>query len=149
MRNDIFPCAITFYHIYCKNAEIIDSYIGHTNKFAQRVREHKSRCMNPADPAYDRPLYISIRANGGLDNWVFEQIEKTYCETCDIARHIEQDFVYIHGANLNSSRAFTRRAPSSNTYYAVHREAILTKYKEARLEQKERHLMAQNDILCV
>ena len=138
----IFPVVITFYRIYCKNPDVFDSYIGSTNNLKQRIREHQSRCMNPTDPAYARPLYVAIRANGGLDNWEFEEIERVECATCDEMRHIENDFVYIHGANLNKNRAFTRKAPNlSNTYYAVHREAILLKYKDARL-------MAKNDI-CV
>lgn len=142
MRKEIFPAVISFYRIYCKNPDVVDSYIGSTNNLKQRVREHQSRCMNSTDPAYTRPLYTAIRANGGLSNWEFEEIERVECATCDEMRHIEQDFVYIHGANLNKDRAFTRKAPHiSNTYYSIHREAILARYKEARL-------MAKNDI-CV
>lgn len=142
MRKEIFPAVIAFYRIYCKNPDVDDSYIGSTNNLKQRVREHQSRCMNLADPAYSRPLYTAIRANGGLNNWEFEEIECVECATRDEMRHIEEDFVYIHGANLNKNRAFARKAPIlSNTYYSIHREAILARYKEARL-------MAKNDI-CV
>jgi hypothetical protein len=148
MRKEIFPAVITFYRIYSKNPAVFDSYIGSSNDFKQRIREHHSRCRNPNDPAYTRPLYTAIRANGGLENWNFEEIERVECESCDEMRHIEQDFVYIHGANLNKDRAFSRKSSLSNTYYAVHREAILARYKEARLEQKERHLMSLQDI-CV
>lgn len=149
MRPEIYPCVISFYRIYCRNPDVVDSYIGHTNKLPQRKAEHFSRYKNPTDPAFNRPIYKTIRAHGGIDNWEFEEIERVECESCDYARHIEQDLIGIHGANLNKSFAYSRPAKNkSNTYYATHRDAILQKYKDARLELKERILMSQNDI-CV
>lgn len=151
MRTDIFPATISFYKIHCKNPAVIHSYIGHTNQLAQRIREHHSRCMNPSDPAYDRPLYRTIRENGGPKEWEFEEIERVECDSSNYARHIENDLILIHGANLNKSFAYSKPSPAiKNTYYATHRDAILAKYKEKRLEQRERALMAQNDIcICV
>jgi len=56
----------TIYHIrYAETREVI--YVGSSCAFATRVRGHKSKCNNAADPHYNLPVYQHIRGNGGWD----------------------------------------------------------------------------------
>jgi len=50
-------------------------YIGSTSNFIKRRCDHKSRCNNPKDQAYNFKLYKMIRENGGWDNFKCEIIK--------------------------------------------------------------------------
>ena len=70
------------YKIVCKDLNITDCYIGSTNNFKRRLRQHKHDCNNPNRKGYNKKLYTCIRLNGGWNNWnmipinIYNNIEK-------------------------------------------------------------------------
>lgn len=50
-------------------------YIGSTSNFMKRRCDHKSRCNNPKDQAYNFKLYRMIREHGGWDSFKCEIIK--------------------------------------------------------------------------
>ncbi len=65
----------TIYKIVSCDLNIKDCYVGHTTNLISRRCEHKSRCNNEKDKAYNKYLYQFIRANGGWENWSVIEVE--------------------------------------------------------------------------
>jgi hypothetical protein len=103
---------MSFYSIYkirCDNDEKCDKiYIGSTEEFEIRKRNHKTRCNNSNDDGYNMMLYQCIRLYGGWDNWNMTVIEK--CDetisTKRLAEEREQEWIDKLNAGLNSQRAY-------------------------------------------
>ena len=76
------------YKLCCKDANLMDIYIGSTTNFKQRKRDHKRRCINENCYGYNGKVYQCIRENGGWDNWDMIQI-KTVNATD--RRHLETE----------------------------------------------------------
>ena len=68
------------YGIYCKDITVLEFYIGSTYDEKQRERHHKDHCNNENNKSYDLKVYKFIRANGGMDNWIFKVIQRFPCE---------------------------------------------------------------------
>ena len=89
------------YRIFCKDANIKNCYVGHTNSFVSRKGQHKYNCHNDKRKHYNYKVYKMIRENGGWDNWNFEIIENIVC-TRKEASEREQYWYNEFQANMNS-----------------------------------------------
>jgi hypothetical protein len=63
------------YKLCCRDATVSDIYIGSTTSFRARKARHKS-CCNTSNKSHDLLKYVTIRENGGWDNWCMVEIEK-------------------------------------------------------------------------
>ena len=89
------------YKIYQKEfPEII--YIGSTINFSQRKSNHKKNCHNKVSKKYKYPLYQYIRNCGGINEFIFEIIEKYPCNTKVEGLLREKELIEFHKAKLNS-----------------------------------------------
>tara|TARA_R110001606_G_scaffold296520_1_gene444317 strand:+ start:206 stop:652 length:447 start_codon:yes stop_codon:yes gene_type:complete len=118
--------AATIYKIYCLDSEITECYIGSTEDFSQRRSEHKSVCNNINDSRHNFKVYKFIRANGGWDNFIIEQIID-----CDIEDRYDCELYYfkLFKASLNS--IFPKR--SQTQYYIDNREQQLEYKKQTHI----------------
>jgi hypothetical protein len=64
------------YKICCRDTSIADIYIGSTTSFRSRKSTHAHTYNLPNSPAYNYPIYVTIRANGNWDNWDMVEIER-------------------------------------------------------------------------
>jgi hypothetical protein len=94
------------YFIYCIkfNNDIV--YIGSTNNFSQRKHKHKKNTTNKRGKLYWLKLYLFIRENGGINNFIFEILENGECITKEEIRKIEQKFLDIYNPNLNTKKSY-------------------------------------------
>lgn len=96
----------TFYKLHHSANFAKECYVGSTANYAQRLREHKSRCNNPQNDNYNLKVYKYIRGNDGFDNWEFTILEHVANE--DYTKigllHLENQFIGEHGATLNSNK---------------------------------------------
>jgi len=94
------------YFIYCIkfNNDIV--YIGSTNNFSQRKHKHKKNTTNKRGKLYWLKLYLFIRENGGINNFIFEILENGEIENKIEIRKIEQNFIDKYNPNLNSKKSF-------------------------------------------
>jgi len=86
------------YKIYKPETEFL--YIGSTNKLSSRKSHHKKNTYNRCKKSYHRPLYKTIRDNGGWDEWIFELVEELDCEKLE-ARQREQYYIDTLKPQLN------------------------------------------------
>jgi hypothetical protein len=86
------------YKIYCKNINIIETYIGHTTNFTKRKYHHKKECNMLND---NLKIYSIIRANGGWDNWDMVEISKCNCKNKSEARIKQNEYYEQHKQSLN------------------------------------------------
>ena len=86
------------YNIICKDNDIFDSYIGSTSlNPMDRFRVHKYRSA-----FINNRLYTFINQNGGLDNFIFNIIEKVpYEDVCDL-RQREKFYFKLLKPTLNT-----------------------------------------------
>jgi len=97
------------YFIYCIKHQSIDDnilYIGSTNNFSQRKHKHKKNTTNKRGKLYWLKLYLFIRENGGINNFIFEILENGEIENKLEIRKIEQNFIDKYNPNLNSKKSF-------------------------------------------
>lgn len=90
-KKEIDYSKTVIYKIVCNDLNITDVYVGHTTSFTKRKAEHKSKVSNINGKCYNRKIYVTIRENGGWDNWTMVEIEKYNCndklEACKRERH--------------------------------------------------------------
>jgi hypothetical protein len=94
---------IYIYEIFCKDPNINENYIGQTECFEQRKYNH-SRSSKDSD----LKLYKTIRKYGGWDNWDMKILNYYYCKNQYESRQIEQKYIEIFKATLNSVRAYSK-----------------------------------------
>jgi hypothetical protein len=97
------------YFIYCiKHQSINDNilYIGSTNNFSQRKHKHKKNTTNKRGKLYWLKLYLFIRENGGINNFIFEILENGEIDNKLEIRKIEQKFLDKYNPILNSKKSF-------------------------------------------
>jgi predicted GIY-YIG superfamily endonuclease len=94
------------YFIYCIKFKNDIVYIGSTNNFSQRKSKHKKNTTNKRGKLYWLKLYLYIRENGGINNFIFEILENGEKETKEEIRKIEQNFIDKYNPNLNSKKSF-------------------------------------------
>lgn len=97
---------IYYYLISCKDSAITACYVGSTNNYSNRCREHYSRSQNNKDPAFTKKLYQFIRANGGWDNWEINLLDTIELFDKRLIRAFEQNLICYYQAELNSNLAY-------------------------------------------
>jgi len=129
----------TIYKIYCRNSEITECYVGSTEDFIQRCSEHKSRCNNTNGPKYNLKVYKFIRANGGWDNFIIEQIID-----CDLEDRYDCELYYfkLFKAKLNShfpKRSQKEWRSDNNEYLKEYHKQYYNDNKQQILEQNKQY----------
>jgi len=83
----------------------LECYVGSTDNFSSRKRQHKHNCHNPDRPAYNTKVYQYIRANGGFNNWRFDILAEV--EALNQVEKLlrERELTEQHGATLNVLKA--------------------------------------------
>jgi hypothetical protein len=131
--------SVSFYKFVCKDPTILYSYVGHTTNFSQRKWTHKSCCNNPNDKAHNIPLYLFIRANGGLENWSMIEIQSCFCKDKREAERIENELIEQQQLKLNARKSFV--AETRKEYIAEwrvqHKEQIAIKTAQYYEQHKE------------
>lgn len=94
---------IYIYQISCNEPNINENYIGQTDCFERRKKEH---CHNSKHS--DLKLYKMIRENGGWDNWNMRIMNHYYYSNHHDTRQIEQKYIDIFKATLNTVRAYSK-----------------------------------------
>ena len=94
---------IYIYQIVCNEPNINENYIGQTECFERRKKEH---CHNSKHS--DLKLYKTIRENGGWDNWNMRILSHYYYSNHHDARQIEQKYIDVFKTTLNSIRAYSK-----------------------------------------
>lgn len=117
------------YKIYPKNTDLNYCYIGHTNNFSFRKRQHQMPCIDTTHSKSHIKLYQVIRENGGWDEWEMVELEKFIGKTKLEARMREQELMKIHNANLNMLNAFI-----SEDERKANKKKITEKYREENKE---------------
>ena len=105
---------ITFYCITCKDPLIEDCYVGSTNDLQKRVCDHAHICnysgtCEKSIMKRNQKLYNFIRANGCLNNWEFNILTESFCYTRAERFEIEQLYIKLLQASLNSKNAYTTK----------------------------------------
>jgi len=131
----------TIYKIYCKDNEITEVYVGSTDDFHTRCNNHNNRCHNENSKDYNYKVYEFIRANGGMDNWIIEEIIQ-----CEEDTRYDAEVHYFKTLNSKLNTRFPRR--TKKEYYLDNKEEILEKRKEYYLDNKERFLEKRIKIVC-
>ena len=132
----------SMYKIYPKNSDLNYSYIGHTNNFVFRKRQHQLPCIDTTHTKSHIKLYQVIRENGGWDEWVMVEIEKLIGKTKLEARIREQELIEEHGANLNLLKAYIseeERKEAKKQITEKYREENKELLKEQTKKYKEDH----------
>ena len=148
------------YKICPKNKELGLCYIGHTTNFVERMKRHKLQAVNENGNKSHQKHYVSIRQNGGWDEWEMVEIEQFNGKTRLEARMREQELIEEYDANLNTLNAYiteekrkaTKKAitekyrennkellkEQTKQYKAEHKEIIAEQMKKYREENKEK-----------
>jgi hypothetical protein len=87
-------------------------YVGSTTNFTKRKQQHKARCYNENQKKYNFKIYLSIRENGGWENWNMIKICDYPCYNRREAEQEEDKYMIELKSNLHMRRAFR----SSNHY---------------------------------
>jgi len=136
----------TIYEIKCNDEDKEFSYIGSTNNYNRRKKEHKKSCINEKN---NYLLYKFIRENGGWANFQMNIIEIIECETQTEARIREQYWLENKKANLNKFNAYSTKEiikEQRKKYYEQNKEKI-NQYRNQYYEQnkeKEKKYYEQN-----
>ena len=137
----------TIYKISCNDDSITDFYIGSTNDFNRRKKEHKTRC-NSSDKKYCAlKIYQFIRDNNGWDNFTMSIIETFNCEDKINALKKEQEYINNLKPTLNTHYAHRFDEKEwYEQYYEQNKSDILEKnrqyYEQNKLkilEQKKQY----------
>ena len=132
-------------------------YIGSTTNLKNRNYAHKTKCNNPNDKEYNKPLYKFIRDNGGLDNFIMVELVSEEVETKQEALELERTYIKLLGPTLN------KRIPGKylemgrkeydkehNKHYREDNKEKIKEYYEANKEQLKKQMREINSqkIIC-
>jgi hypothetical protein len=134
------------YKIVCKDESVTDCYVGHTTDFAQRKRDHRSKCLNHNSEKHNLKVYQTIRSNGGLDNWEMIEIEKYPCENSFQAREKERYWIETLKATLNDiipNRTKQEYVDENKEHITEYKHSWYLKHKE-ELNEKGRQNYLKN-----
>lgn len=77
------------YYIYCYTNKLNNhKYVGQTNNFKRRLREHKSCALNPKSSSYNDLIHQKMRQYG-VDNFDVEILEILYTDDINIVNERE------------------------------------------------------------
>jgi hypothetical protein len=102
-KNEIDYSSTIIYKIFCKNASIKETYVGHTTNFIKRKYQHKICCNNLND---NLNIYKTIRENDGWDNWEMVEIARYNCKNSEEARLKEQEHYEEANFTLSSDTPY-------------------------------------------
>jgi hypothetical protein len=117
------------YKLSPKNKNLKYCYIGHTNNFIFRKRQHYLPSVDLNHIKSHILLYETIRQNGGWDEWEMVELENFNGKTKLEARIREQELIDEHSANLNMLKAYI----SEEDRNALKKQ-ITQKYREENKE---------------
>lgn len=123
------------YKIYSSDPFVKHLYIGSTNDFERRVRDHKN-CSSFTNISIDniKKLYSIIRAYGGWEHWKMEIIETIPCTDRQAAEEREQYYYETLNASLNSEPPIKdktkERFKCDTCSFIAYKEENLKKHKE-------------------
>lgn len=138
------------YEIVCKDATIVDRYIGSTIKFQKRLILHKSRSNNINGKCCSNNLYNFIRNNGGWDNFSMNTLEKYIFDNIICLKERERLYYEIYEPSLNERTPYVKLdqfnahrynisrdkcLENRKKYYDANRELILKKSKEYNMRE--------------
>ena len=95
------------YQLKCNDDNISQIYVGHTTNFLKRRQLHKQTCNNNIYKGYNTKKYITIRENGGWNNWKMLEICKFPCNDKREAEKKEEEIRMELKANLNTTRCWS------------------------------------------
>ena len=95
------------YKIECKDKSNPNIYIGSTTNLKSRKWDHKKRYTQTYRYGHKLKLYVTMRENGGWDNFEFSPIEELFGVTKLQAHIREQFWIDYYKPNLNLVNAFT------------------------------------------
>ena len=90
----------TIYQIYCKDKNITEVYVGSTDDFHTRCKNHNTCCNNENTANYNLKVYKFIREHGGMENWIIEAIIESEEDTRYDA---EVHYFKTYNSKLNSN----------------------------------------------
>tara|TARA_R110000796_G_scaffold12228_1_gene40604 strand:- start:349 stop:849 length:501 start_codon:yes stop_codon:yes gene_type:complete len=96
----MFQCV---YSIQCLDPEIKEFYIGSTDNFKKRCKNHTM----DYDRDCNRKLYKFIRENGGISNWEINYIQQYKFLTKEELRVYEQWYIDTYKPELNTKKAYS------------------------------------------
>ena len=139
-RNEINDYVV--YKIVClSNPDLV--YVGSTANFYNRRIAHKTRCNNPNDKSHNSRFYLTMRENGGWENWNMVIIDEQKQLTLIKSRMIEEEWRLKLNANLNSIRCFTtdeekkEQHKYTKEHYERNQDNILKKQRERYEKNKD------------
>jgi len=133
---------MSIYFIRSKEPSLHDIYIGSCIDIRSRSKVHKYRCNKEDNKYYNLKLYQFIRANGGWDNFVIEQLCK-----CDVERlsQVEQEYIDKLNPSLNSKRSYNTEEYTkkfnkewNKEYYEKNKDKLIEKQSEYYYKNKDR-----------
>lgn len=137
----------SMYKICPKNTSLNYCYIGHTNYFVYRKRQHELPCINSNHSKAHIKLYQVIRENGGWDEWEMVEIEKFNGKTKLEARIREQELIEEYDANLNMLNAYITEEERAATKKAI-TEKFRIENKAKIREQEKKYKEEHKDIIA-
>ncbi len=120
----------TIYKIYCRDNKITDCYVGSTEAYNKRYNKHNSSCNNTNDPKYNYKVYKFIRANGGMDNFIIEQIID-----CNVEDRYDAELYYFKLFKATLNTIYPKR--SDKQYWIDNRQKISEQRKQYRENNKQ------------
>ena len=99
-KNPNYQNAI-IYKIVCNDYTITNTYVGSTSDLIKRRCQHKSKCNNENDIAYNKYAYQFIRNNGGWDNWTVMKVVDFPCNSRHELETEERRQMTLLHADLN------------------------------------------------
>jgi len=128
----------SIYKIVCKDISIKSIYVGSTINFKNRQKHHKA-----IHQTKNRPIYQTIRENGGWDNWSMIEIETLECSK-EEARMRERHWCETLNADLNMIRPIISEdelregvRERSNNHYQENIEEIRARHNAYNTRNKE------------
>lgn len=124
-------------YIYKIYSDVCDEvYIGSTNDFKRRLRDHKSRCNNENNDGHNFFIYQFIRQNGGWDNFKSSILWEGDVKDKYEKMKIEGEYMKEYDKTLNSHNS--HGCKDSKEYYEENKEKI-KEYREAnKVKRKEK-----------
>jgi hypothetical protein len=137
---DYSKCII--YKIVCHDYNVKDLYVGHTTDLVKRRAIHKYACNNASHKSHNLKIYLTIRDNGGWENWSIIVVEKyDDCKDAEGARTRERFWFEQLNATLNSIKPLSTSDEKHNYY-----KEYLKQYREVNKEKtKEYNLTYMKD----
>lgn len=120
------------YKISCKDPEIKEHYIGSTNNFKRRIRQHKYSSKNIFNNQTN--LYDFIRNNGSINNFQFDILLKVLVNEKKDLYEIEKQFIKNNNNLLNKSIPNRNQKEYYSDNYDILKEKRIMKYKKNRDE---------------